>query len=60
MKKIILILTLPVIGLLVGVLIEIKFDVSQIVFKSDMNLDEHTGQSNTESKEKKLCIGLLQ
>lgn len=54
MKKIILILTLPVIGLLVGVLIEIKFDVSQIVFKSDMNLDEHTGQSNTESKEKKI------
>jgi membrane fusion protein, copper/silver efflux system len=56
MKKIILILILLIIGLSVGVLFEKKFDVSQFVFKSDMNMnsDEHVGHSNSESKEKKI------
>ncbi len=56
MKKIILILILLIIGLSVGVLFEKKFNISQIVFKSnmDMNSDEHAGHSNSESKEKKI------
>jgi membrane fusion protein, copper/silver efflux system len=56
MKKIILILILLVIGISVGILFEKKFDVSKIVFKTnmDMNLDEHAGHSNSESKEKEI------
>jgi membrane fusion protein, copper/silver efflux system len=56
MKKIILILILLFVGLSVGVLFEKKFDVSQFLFKSemDMNLGDHVDQSNSESKEKKI------
>ncbi|GJM04422.1 MAG: hemolysin D [marine bacterium B5-7] len=56
MKKLILMLILLIIGLSIGVLIEKKFDVSQIAFKSnmDMNSDEHAEHTNSESKEKKI------
>lgn len=49
MKKLILSLVLIFIGLSVGILIEKQFDVSQIVFKSNMDMN-----SDTESKEKKI------
>ncbi len=56
MKKIMLILLLIGIGLLIGVLIENQFDVSQIAIQSnmDMNMAESTDEPVSKTKEKKI------
>ncbi|MFT5395986.1 MAG: Cu(I)/Ag(I) efflux system membrane fusion protein [Gammaproteobacteria bacterium] len=54
MKKLIITLILIFIGLSVGILIENKFYVSQILFKSNMNSDYESNHSFSKSKEKEV------
>lgn len=54
MKKLILTLVLIFIGLLVGILIEKKFVISQMIFKSNINPDNESNYSVSKSKEKEV------
>jgi membrane fusion protein, copper/silver efflux system len=55
MKKIVIVILL-FIGISAGVLFESKFNITQIVFNSDMdmNLDSHTEHASSDSNEKKI------
>ncbi len=52
MNRLILTFILIIVGLFVGVFVENEFDVSKLVFKSDMNLNGNVNNSDSISKKK--------